>query len=452
MIEEERTVRALLRTRPPLRRVIVSVVDGPDRGRRIELLSGQSLSVGTSTDNQLQLQDLTISRYHVELSLGYAGIRVHDLESMNGTYIGDVRIDQATVPVGTRVTLGSVTLAIELDSERSGSMSLPPPIPEAVPVIAGLVAQSAMMKEVARSIGRLANTNVTVLLHGETGTGKEVLARALHDLSDRRDQPFEVVDCGSMAPTLVASELFGHERGAFTGAHSDRAGAFERANGGTVFLDEIGELPLELQPMLLGVLERRRFKRVGGGKERAIDVRVVAATHRDLRNATNIGTFRADLYFRLAVARVVIPALRDRPEDIEPLVRHFSEQLTGDPDAQPFDRATLDALESHPWSGNVRELRNVVESAIAVGTVVLEGRQINDEQTDPAIPATALSPRSFSFDVPYRDARAQAINEFEGGYLKQLIEACDGNASEAARRARMDRPYLLGLLRKHSLR
>jgi len=413
-------------------------------------LSGQSLSVGTSTDNQLQLQDLTISRYHVELSLGHSGIRVHDLESMNGTFIGDVRVDQATVPVGTRVTLGSVTLAIELDAQSAG-MSVPPPIPEAVPVISGLVAQSAVMKEVARSIARLANTNVTVLLHGETGTGKEVLARALHDLSDRHDKPFEVVDCGSMAPTLIASELFGHERGAFTGAHNDRAGAFERANGGTVFLDEIGELPLELQPMLLGVLERRRFKRVGGGKERAIDVRVVAATHRDLRNATNIGTFRADLYFRLAVARVVIPSLRDRPEDIEPLVRHFSEQLTGDPDAQPFDRATLDALESHPWSGNVRELRNVVESAIAVGTVVLEGQRVGEEPTDPAGPVATAS-RAFSFDVPYRDARAQAINEFESAYLKQLIEACDGNASEAARRARMDRPYLLGLLRKHSLR
>ncbi len=450
MTEEERTVRALLRTRPQLRRVLVRVVDGPDRGRSLELLSGQSLSVGTSTDNQLQLQDLTISRYHVELSLGRSGIRVHDLESMNGTFTGDVRVDQATVPPGTRVTLGSTTLAIELDSQ-AGGLSVPPPTPEAVPVITGLIAQSAAMKEVARSIARLANTNVTVLLHGETGTGKEVLARALHELSDRRDKPFEVVDCGSMAPTLIASELFGHERGAFTGAHNDRAGAFERANGGTVFLDEIGELPLELQPMLLGVLERRRFKRVGGGKERSIDVRVVAATHRDLRNATNIGTFRADLYFRLAVARVVIPSLRDRPEDIEPLVRHFAEQLTGDPDAQPFDRGTLDALEAHPWSGNVRELRNVVESAIAVGTVVLEGQRLGIESSD-AAPAPVASARTFSFDVPYRDARALAINEFEAAYLKQLIETCEGNASEAARRARMDRPYLLGLLRKHSLR
>jgi len=290
-----------------------------------------------------------------------------------------------------------------------------------------------------------------VLLHGETGTGKEVLARALHDLSERRNRPFEVVDCGSMAPSLIASELFGHERGAFTGAHNDHAGAFERAHGGTVFLDEIGELPLDLQPMLLGVLERRRFKRVGGVRERCVDVRVVAATHRDLRNATNLGTFRADLYFRLAVARVVIPPLRERPEDIGALVRRFAEQLTGDPNAQPFDRATLTALEAHPWSGNVRELRNVVESAVALGSVVLEGGGSSD------------SPASFGrgdanplgddlLALPYREARAHAVAAFERSYLRNLTEVCSGNASEAARRAKMDRPYLLGLLRKHGLR
>jgi len=448
MSEEERTARALLRSRPQLRRVLVRVVDGPDKGTSVELLSGQSLSIGSSTDNQLPLQDRTISRYHVELSLGRSGILVQDLASMNGTFIGDVRVREATVPPGTRITLGSLTLAIELDSQTAGN-SVPPPAPELAPTITGLVARSAAMKTVARSIANLAKTNVSVLLHGETGTGKEVLARALHELSDRKEKPFEVVDCGSMAPTLIASELFGHERGAFTGAHSARAGAFERADGGTVFLDEIGELPLELQPMLLGVLERRRFKRVGGDKERSIDVRVVAATHRDLRNATNLGTFRADLYFRLAVARVVIPSLRDRPDDIEPLVRHFAEQLTGDPDAQPFDRATLDALEAHPWSGNARELRNVVESAIAVGTVVLDGQPQGEEGAPAPIPRPAPA---FSFDIPYRDARAQAIHEFEGAYLKQLIEACNGNASEAARRACTDRPYLLGLLRKHNLR
>jgi DNA-binding NtrC family response regulator len=433
------------------------VADGPDRGKQAELLPNQAMSVGTSPDNQLQLRDMTVSRYHLELTLQRGEILVRDLDSMNGTYIGDVRVDRALVPPGTKLTIGGLNVILEPDAG-----SIPPPLPkteEETPEIAGLVTKSPAMREVARSIARLARSNVTVLLHGETGTGKEVLARAVHELSDRKDQPFEVVDCGSMAPTLIASELFGHERGAFTGAHAERAGAFERAHGGTVFLDEIGELPLDLQPMLLGVLERRRFKRVGGAKERNIDVRVVAATHRDLRNATNLGTFRADLYFRLAVARVVIPPLRERPDDIDALVRHFAEQLTGDPNAQPFDRATMEALEAHPWSGNVRELRNVVESAIAIGSVVLEGQHVG--VADGSQPLSAEggvisvageggSPPGF--DQPYRDARARAINDFERAYLSWLIQACGGNASEAARRARMDRPYLLGLLRKHGLR
>jgi DNA-binding NtrC family response regulator len=429
------------------------VVEGVDKGSSAAFETGQSISIGTSADNQLELRDLTISRYHLELSLGRGEVRLKDLDSMNGTYIGDVRVEQAAVPMGTRVTLGSSVLLLEPHPDDARPVP-PPAIPvEQAPPIDGLIAESAAMREVARSIARLAGSNVSVLLHGETGTGKEVLARAVHDLSERRDKPFEVVDCGSMAPTLIASELFGHDRGAFTGAHADRAGAFERANGGTVFLDEIGELPLDLQPMLLGVLERRRFKRVGGSKERSIDVRVVAATHRDLRNATNLGTFRADLYFRLAVARVVIPPLRDRPEDIEPLVRHFAEQLTGDPNVQPFDRAALERLEAHPWSGNVRELRNVVESAIAIGQVVLEGHASTPLSGESTSLEPAMQQRgAAAIDVPYREARSQAINEFEQYYLSALIQACGGNASEAARRARMDRPYLLGLLRKHGLR
>jgi DNA-binding NtrC family response regulator len=204
--------------------------------------------------------------------------------------------------------------------------------------------------------------------------------------------------------------------------------------------------------MLLGVLERRRFKRVGGGRERSVDVRVIAATHRDLRNATNIGTFRADLYFRLAVARIVIPPLRERPEDIAPLVRRFAEQLSGDPNAEPFDAVQLRALEAHPWSGNVRELRNVVESAVALGSLVLEGpsAQLDAENTPGTAAAGKLS--SAVLEMPYREARAQAVAEFERAYLRHLTEHCGGNASEAARRAHMDRPYLLSLLRKHHLR
>jgi DNA-binding NtrC family response regulator len=447
MREDEQTIEALIRPSRPLSRVSVSVVQGKGSGLHAELRPGQPVSIGKSPDNQLHIDDLTVSRYHVELTLRRGEIEVRDLESMNGTFIGEVRIVRALVRPGTKLTIGSNTIILTAEASEQPSLR---PEPEEVPELPDVVAKSPAMRKVIQTIGRLAGSNVTVLLLGETGTGKEVLARSLHDLSDRRKRPFEVVDCGSMAPSLIASELFGHERGAFTGAQGEHAGAFERAHGGTVFLDEIGELPIDLQPMLLGVLERRRFKRVGGVKERAVDVRVIAATHRDLRSATNIGTFRPDLYFRLAVARVEIPPLRERPEDIPALVRRFAEQMTGDPNAQPFDRQTLTALEAHPWSGNVRELRNVVESAVALGSVVLEDDGGEARALD-SLEDRGTQADDF-FGLPYREARSHAVASFERSYLRKLTEACGGNASEAARRAKMDRPYLLGLLRKHGLR
>jgi len=252
-----------------------------------------------------------------------------------------------------------------------------------------------------------------------------------------------VINCAALPTNLIESALFGHEKGAFTGADQRRAGAFERAQGGTVLLDEIGELPLEVQPALLGVLERRAFTRVGGAQSISADVRILAATHRDLRAEVNAGRFRADLYYRLAVAKIVIPPLRERPEDIAPLAAHFVERLTGVAELGPLAPA-LEALKAHPWSGNVRELRNVVEAAIVMGELDLGG--------DRATPLAAAAPTSGTNIAAYRDARAAALSAFEAEYLKDLIARTDGNASEAARLAKMDRPYLLTLLRKHGLR
>jgi DNA-binding NtrC family response regulator len=425
-----------------VQRLRVRVDEGPDTGASCEPEGAAAVGVGTADDNGLVVSDATVSRYHLELRRAPDGIQITDLGSRNGTWVGGVRIERATVPAGTRVRLGGTTITVEDAGSTVAAAATDPPRPP------GLIGDSDAIRDVARLVHRLARVDSSVLIQGETGVGKEVIAHAIHELSPRRQKELVVVDCGSMPATLIASLLFGHEKGAFTGADQRRAGAFERAGGGTVLLDEIGELPLEVQPALLGVLERRSFCRVGGSQPIDVDVRVLAATHRDLRAEVNAGRFRADLYFRLAVARIVIPPLRERPEDVEPLVRHFAERITGTPDPGPLAGA-MDALRAHPWSGNVRELRNVVEAALVMGELALGDRPAG---AAPPPPASASASASTAELTSYRDARALALHRFEAEYLRALIEACGGNASEAARRARMDRPYLLTLLRKHGLR
>jgi DNA-binding NtrC family response regulator len=439
-VDEART-KLQARQARVVQRLRVRVDEGPDAGASCEPGDGGAVVVGTAADNALVLGDELVSRYHVELRRTGDGVLVVDLGSRNGTWAGGVRLERAVVPPGTRLRVGATTLAVE-----DAGATVTPPGAEA-PRPAGLVGDSEAIRDVARLVHRLARVDSSVLIWGETGTGKEVVAQAIHDASPRRGKELVVVDCGSMPATLISSLLFGHEKGAFTGADARRAGAFERAAGGTVLLDEIGELPLEVQPSLLGVLERRTFTRVGGGQPIAADVRVLAATHRDLRAEVNAGRFRADLYYRLAVARVVIPPLRERPEDIEPLARHFAQRLTGAPELGPLAGA-MDALRAHPWSGNVRELRNVVEAALVMGELAL-----GDAAPAGAARPVAPPPAALDDDQPsYRDARARALHAFEAEFLRQLIDRSDGNASEAARRARMDRPYLLTLLRKHGLR
>ena len=443
------------RPAPTLVRLRVEVLRGADAGASIEASHDAPISIGTAPSNTLVLTDPKVSRFHLELVRDERGVHVEDLGSLNGTWLHGASLLRGVVGPGAQLVVGDTTLVVrDGATTEQDELGLVLPIP-------GVVAVSARSRRVAQQIATVAPSSASVLLAGETGTGKEVAARALHELSPRRGKPFVVVDCGSMPPTLIASELFGHERGAFTGADRRRAGAFERANGGTVFLDEIGELPLSVQPALLGPLERRRFRRVGGDQEIDVDVRVIAATHRDLRASVNDGSFRADLFYRLAVAKITLAPLRERPEDIPELVRHFVRELTGRDELGPFDGPTLAALAAHRWSGNVRELRNVVESALAIGSVELEpdappassAPPPVSSAPPPVVPSASTAEPAYEGELPsYRDARAAALDRFERAYGAALVARCGKNASEAARIAQMDRNYLVALLRKHGLR
>jgi DNA-binding NtrC family response regulator len=288
----------------------------------------------------------------------------------------------------------------------------------------------------------VALADVPVLITGESGTGKELVAHAIHDHSRRADKPFVTVDCGVLSPTLIASELFGHERGSFTGADRQRIGAFERANGGTIFLDEVGELPAELQPQLLGALERRRFCRVGGQHEIDVDVRVVTATNRELRSEVNTSAFRLDLYYRIAVVTLQMPALRQRTDDIPLLVDHFLKAAGHEGSMSTIVSSdTLAELARYRWPGNVRELRNWVEAMLAIG----EAPELSSQPGD-----TVEAPNLIG--MSYKDARARVLADFEQRYFRELLDDCSGNVSKAARHARMDRSYLIKILQRHGLK
>lgn len=410
------------------------VVSGPDRGKKLAV-DNELLTVGTAHDNDLRLTDDAVSRYHLELAGTPAGISVVDLGSTNGTLFHGARLKKAIVPAGSRLKIGASTvvvrdgqcLAVELHSG----------------ILADMVAVTPAMRRVMARIQRMAASPTASLLMGESGTGKEVAAHALHQLSNRAHKPFVTVDCGAFAPNLVASELFGHERGAFTGAHEQHQGAFEQADGGTLFLDEIGELPIELQPQLLGALERKRFRRLGGSREIEVDVNVVSASNRDLRRAVNDGSFRLDLYYRLAVVVLRLPPLRERRQDIPVLVKHFLHECghLGEMD-EVVSPEMIAKMMIYRWPGNVRELRNWVEATLAMG----EEGELTDAIRSSLWPKEANQTRLTS--MPYKEARASVVGDFEYRYLSHLIEATRHNVSEAARRAQMDRSYLVKLLQR----
>jgi transcriptional regulator with GAF, ATPase, and Fis domain len=422
--------------------VSVFVLSGAERGASVALRG--KVRVGKAPENDLVLSDESVSRQHCEISRVPGGVRIRDLGSTNGTFVEHARITDATTPVGSVVRVGNtVELALRPDLELLAIE----PFPEGE--LEGVIGGSVAMRRIFRVLDGVAKTEATVLLHGETGTGKEVLARAIVRRS-LRAEPFVVVDCGSVTNTLIQSELFGHERGAFTGAIAQRKGAFESADGGTIFLDEIGELPLDVQPMLLRVLEAREYRRVGGNQTLRADVRVIAATSRDLEREVSAGKFREDLYFRLAVVPVRIPPLRARREDIPALVSHILSRTRGAEGLAPSER-TMEWLLQHDWPGNVRELRNLLERA-----AYMSAAAGSRELLLPSLPTGAGDAAEdffrFSLAESYREARTRVEDEFERRYVSWLLARHGGNLSAAARAVQMDRKHLHVLARKHGLR
>ena len=403
-------------------------------------VGASALSVGQGEANQVRVADPSVSRFHFELVREHGGLFIRDLGSTNGTLVEGVFVREARLSPGQRIRAGRAEFVIEIGDDTSEVVAL------SSPRYGQLVGSSEPMRVLFALMDKAAHSDATVLIQGETGTGKELVAEEIHRHSDRRDGPLVVVDCGALPENLTESELFGHEKGAFTGAVGERAGAFEEAAGGTLFLDEIGELPLGLQPKLLRALEARTIRRVGSNKSRRVDVRYIAATNRNLRSEVNAGAFREDLFWRLSVVELRVPPLRERRQDIPVLINELWQRSRGGGSSAGFDAETLQTLGGLPWRGNVRELRNFVERTAVLGAVELPVRTFEEPggsaQTTPGI----------RFDLPYTEAKTLWTDHFELQYLNHRLAAVAGNQSQLSREANMDRTFLLKLMRKHGLR
>ena len=423
-------------------RISVTVVAGADLGRSASSEDGE-ISVGTAAGNGLTLTDPSVSRHHCVLAVGPRGYQLSDLGSTNGTTVGGVGVERAWLKAGSIIELGQTRLRVDVHDDRVRE-------PLASEERWGrALGKSPAMRRIFAILPRLAASDSTVLIEGETGTGKSLLAETLHDASGRRAAPFMVLDCSAIPPTLIESELFGHEKGAFTGAASARRGVFEAARGGTVFLDEVGELPLEMQPKLLRALEDRVVRPVGANESIRLDVRVIAATNRDLRKEVNRGRFRSDLFYRLYTVKLRVPPLRERREDIALLAAHFYSQFAGEADGAPPAELLADWLK-RDWPGNVRELRSAVERAVLLDDPTVWA-EISSTISLPLDSAPA--PRAVDFDdaVSFRVAKERAVAEWERAWVRELVSRHDGNLSRAARAARMDRNHLRELLRRHGV-
>jgi DNA-binding NtrC family response regulator len=440
-----------------LRRIGLKVLTGPDAGQHAEF-DHDVIRIGAQEGNHFQLTDTTVSRRHAEIARTQDGLVLRDLGSTNGTFLGPVRLREVFLGEARTFRVGQTEMEFALHDEVVQI------VPVAETQFEGIVGQSVRMRELFAILDRVARTELTVLITGETGTGKELASRAIHQRSPRRSGPFVVFDCGAVARSLIESELFGHEKGAFTGAVASRAGVFEQANGGTIFIDELGELPVELQPALLRVLEQREVRRVGDRRVRNVDVRIVAATNRVLETLVKEQKFREDLYYRLAVVEVNLPPLRERIEDLQMLVHHVLQGAPFDHSVKGVTPDVLQLFRGYHWPGNVRELRNTVLRAIpfCAGDLIdlhalpdalrSEGLTSPTASTDHDPPANGGGEAAVArSSLSLREARDQLMEAFERKYLEDLIELSEGNLSRAARTAGVDRKTIARLLKRHGI-
>lgn len=433
----------------------------PGLPKQRELVFDQNvITIGTVADNDVVIEDETVSRHHCRIVQEDDDYVLVDPGSTNGTFINGVRIREAFLAPGLILTVGSTQIQFSPMDEHVEV------VPSESEKFGSIVGRSVAMREIFGILEKIAPTTATVVIEGETGTGKEVFAKTIHQMSKRSEAPFIVFDCGAVPESLIESELFGHEKGSFTGAIMTRKGLFEMAHGGTIFLDELGELSLDLQPKLLRVLEQREVRRVGSNKSTPVNVRVIAATNRNLEEEVRAGRFREDLFYRLSVVRLTLPSLRDRVEDIPLLVKHFLGQLEinkgsgGELRVRQASPAALAALTRYTWPGNVRELVNVVERACSFAEAdTMQPDDLPDYITGSSEPLRSSQEmamidapgRDQLVELPFKDAKEEWISSFERDYILELLKRHHGNISQASREADIDRKYFRKLMVKHGI-
>jgi transcriptional regulator with GAF, ATPase, and Fis domain len=439
-------------TKRTLRKSRIVVEDGPERGTRLDIAS-ERVTIGSSVICDVTLSDESVSGTHCEIIASETGFLLRDLGSKSGTWVAGVRVREAWLEPGMPIRVGHTVIRFEhgagtVDIDLSGREQF-----------YDLVGHGVRMREIFAVLEKVAASDLTVLVRGETGTGKELVARAIHRASKRVQRPLIVQDCSAIPANLIESILFGHERGSFTGAADRRRGCFEVADGGTLFLDEIGELDLGLQPKLLRVLETREVQRVGGTKMIPVDVRVIAATNRDLRQMVNEGTFREDLYYRLSVVEVNLPPLRERPEDIPSLASQFLEdsaKRSSQPDViYTISEDAMTKLQAYPWPGNVRELKNTIERAVSLANSPELGMHdlLPASQKTPPVFLPGGTAEQFVEDgTPFKDAKQRVVDAFEAQYLKALLDKHGDNITRSAKAAGLTRYHLRELAKRYGLR